>query len=245
MSSPRTTLILGANGGIGRAVVARLTARGDRLLLAGRDVAAIQEIADEHDQVALPLESLDFASMEDLVKGAIDEYGNLHGVVHAVGSMMLKPAHLTSEPDYDELFDLHVKSAFALTRALGKAARKADTSVVFFTSAAARIGLAHHEAIGAAKGALVGLARSASATYARQGLRFNCVAPGLIETPMTQKITENERARDASISLHPLGRLGQPSEVASLVDWLTSADATWVTAQEIGVDGGLASLKVR
>jgi len=118
-------------------------------------------------------------------------------------------------------------------------------SVVLVSSAAARIGLANHEAIAAAKAGIEGLTRSAAATYASRGLRFNAVAPGLLKTGLTRRLWENESAAAASAAMHPLGRLGEPEDVAGLIAWLLDPVNTWITGQVIGVDGGLADLKTK
>jgi NAD(P)-dependent dehydrogenase (short-subunit alcohol dehydrogenase family) len=118
-------------------------------------------------------------------------------------------------------------------------------SVVLMSSAAARIGLANHEAIAAAKAGIIGLTLSAAATYAAQGIRVNAVAPGLIDTPMTKRITSNETSLSASVAMHPLGRIGTPDEVAATIEWLLRPESSWITGQVIGVDGGLGVLKTR
>jgi NAD(P)-dependent dehydrogenase (short-subunit alcohol dehydrogenase family) len=113
------------------------------------------------------------------------------------------------------------------------------------SSCAAAIGLANHEAISAAKAAVEGLARSAAATYAGAGLRFNVVAPGLIGTPLASRITGNEAALKASIAMHPVGRIGQPMEVAQLIAHLLDPTGGFITGQVFGIDGGLSRVKSR
>jgi NAD(P)-dependent dehydrogenase (short-subunit alcohol dehydrogenase family) len=115
--------------------------------------------------------------------------------------------------------------------------------VVLVSSAAARVGLANHEAIAAAKAGIMGLVLSAAATYARQKIRFNAVAPGLVRTPLAAGLVSSELAEKASIGMHPLGRLGEPGDVARAIVWLLDPAQSWVTAQVIGVDGGLADVK--
>jgi NAD(P)-dependent dehydrogenase (short-subunit alcohol dehydrogenase family) len=105
--------------------------------------------------------------------------------------------------------------------------------------------LANHEAIAAAKAGVIGLTLSAAATYAARGIRVNCVAPGLVRTPMTARLTSNEATLKASTAMHPLGRIGEPSNIASAIQWLLDAEQSWVTGQVLGLDGGLASVRPR
>ncbi len=97
--------------------------------------------------------------------------------------------------------------------------------------------------LAAAKGGVISLALSAAATYARSNIRFNVVAPGLVRTPATTRITDNETNAKASLSMHPLGRFGEPDDIAAAIAWLLDPAQSWVTGQVIGVDGGLATLK--
>ena len=86
---------------------------------------------------------------------------------------------------------------------------------------------------------------SAAATYANRNIRVNCVAPGLVATPLTSRITQNEPALKSSQAMHPLGRIGTPQDVASAIAWLIDPANTWMTGQIIGVDGGLGTLRAR
>lgn len=123
---------------------------------------------------------------------------------------------------------------------------KTGGSIVLCSSAVARTGLFNHEAIAAAKAGIEGLARAAAATYAQRGIRVNCVAPGLVETPLSARLTANEAARSASEAMHALGKLGTPADVAEALDWLVDGTrSSWVTGQVIGVDGGLGSVRPR
>jgi NAD(P)-dependent dehydrogenase (short-subunit alcohol dehydrogenase family) len=181
--------------------------------------------------------------VDAVVERAITLHGRLDGGVNCVGSLLLKPAHLTSDAEWRETLAKSLDSAFYLLRATVKHLMKEGGSLVFVSTAAARIGLSNHEAIAAAKAGIIGLTLAAAASYSNRGIRVNCVAPGLVETQMTDRITSNEKARATSTSMHALGRLGNPDDVARAIVWLLDSDQSWVTGQTLGVDGGLATVR--
>ena len=120
---------------------------------------------------------------------------------------------------------------------------KEGGSVVLMSSAAAGIGLSNHEAIAAGKAGIEGLVRSAAMTYAAKQIRVNAIAPGLVQTPLTQRVWGNARSADVSLAMHPLGRFGHPEEIARAIYFLVDPSNAWITGQVLGVDGGLGTLK--
>lgn len=237
-------LILGGAGGIGSALARRLADRSAELTLAGRSPGPLEELADELGAEAVELNARDFDAVDDVVS-RLTEDGPLHGAANCVGSIVLKPAHMISRDDFDEVLGQNLVSAFALVRAMGRHATRQDdgASVALVSTTAARVGLPNHDAIAAAKAGVEGLARSAAATYAGGGLRVNVVAPGLVDTPLASRITGNDKALKASEKMHPLGRIGQPDEIARVLEWLMAPEGSWVTGQVIGVDGGVSTVR--
>ncbi len=185
----------------------------------------------------------DWDSLDALLEGLQKEGANLSGVALCVGSILLKPAHLTRREEFESVLSKNLVSAFGVVRAAVRHVAAPGGSIVLVSSAAARHGLVNHEAIAAAKAGVEGLVRSAAATYAGRGIRINCVAPGLVDTPLAAKITGNEGSLNISRKLHPLGRIGTAEEVAGAITWLLQADQGWVTGQVIGVDGGLSTVR--
>lgn len=238
-------LILGGGGGIGSAVARLVVARGGRVFLAGRDTARLQSIAAELGMPWGTVEATDPDSIDAVADAAAAELGGLTGITNCVGSILLKPAHLTTTADWAATLATNLNSAFGCVRAAGRLLKADGGSVVLVSSAAARIGLPNHEAIAAAKAGIIGLVLSAAATYARQKIRFNAVAPGLTRTPLAAGLVASELAEKASVAMHPLGRLGEAEDVARAIAWLLDPQQSWVTAQVIGIDGGLADVKGR
>lgn len=236
-------VILGGAGGIGRAVAARLLAHDFRVLLAGRTPDRLCAAGEALGCPTVQLDATQVDAVEDCFQQAAEMFGRLDGAVNCVGSLLLKPAHLTSLDDWNETLRTNLTTAFATVRAASKTMRRAGGSIVLMSSAAARIGLPSHEAIAAAKAGVIGLALSAAASYAGAGLRFNVVAPGLTKTPLTESIWSRSASATASEEMHPLGRLGEPSDIASAIAWLLDPENGWITGQVIAVDGGLSSIK--
>jgi NAD(P)-dependent dehydrogenase (short-subunit alcohol dehydrogenase family) len=223
-------LLVGGFGGIGAALARRLEARGARVVSVSRR-NGVDATSPE--------------AVEGAVQQVIAQHGRLDGAVNLVGSILLKPAHLTTPDDFQTTLALNLTTAFNLVRSAAKAMIPTGGAIVLISTAAARTGIPNHEAIAAAKGGVLALTLSAAATYARYNIRVNCVAPGLVDSPLAARITASDAARKASAAMHPLGRIGHPDDVAAAIEWLLDPHNTWTTGQVIGVDGGLASLRAQ
>jgi NAD(P)-dependent dehydrogenase (short-subunit alcohol dehydrogenase family) len=234
-------LIVGATGGIGVSLTRSLSASGARLVLAARGHERLERLAQEVNGEFVATDATSF----DAVRSLFETAGPLDGVVNLCGSILLKPAHLTSEADFHDTVAVNLTTSFAILRAAIGSLRERGGSIVLMSSAAASVGLANHEAISAAKAGVEGLVRSAAATYAPHDIRVNCVAPGLVDTPLAKSITSNETALKASTAMHPLRRIGKPGDIARVIEWLLGPEATWITGQALGVDGGLARVRSR
>jgi NAD(P)-dependent dehydrogenase (short-subunit alcohol dehydrogenase family) len=234
-------VILGAHGGIGSALARRLAAKGSRLMLVGRNPEKLDALAAELGAEHALADATISAEVEAAIAAAAQSFGQLDGIANCFGSLLLKPAHATSDAEFESVLAINLKSAFATVRGAARSI-KGPGSIVFVSTAAARHGLVNHEAIAAAKAGVQGLALSAAASYARRGLRFNCVAPGLTATPLTARITSNEASAKASLGMHALGRFGQPEEIAAAIEFLLDPANSWITGQVLGVDGGLGSV---
>ena len=239
-------IIFGATGGIGSILARRLSAAGWRLALSARERERLETLAKELSAHAEAADATNAKSVENVFAAAYEKVGRVGGVVNCCGSLLLKPAHLTSEEEWVHTLNSNLTTAFHVLRgAVSRMMRNGGGSIVLLSSAVAQRGMINHEAIAAAKAGVVGLAQSAAATYARYNIRVNCVAPGLTRTPLTEPLTKNEASLKASAALHPLGRIGEPHEVASAIAWLLDPEQSWVTGQVIAVDGGLSSVQAR
>jgi len=242
-------LILGATGGIGSTLARQLAATGASLVLAARNAEALEALGAELGATTVLVDATVPADVDRAVETAVQTFGRLDGAANCVGSLLLKPAHLTRPEEFDDVLAVNLRSAFSLvrsaTRAMMNNSEPAGGSIVLVASAAARIGLANHEAIAAAKGGIISLTLSAAASYAAKGVRVNCVAPGLVRTPLTARITGSAAAEQSSVAMHALGRLGEPGDVANAIVFLLDPANSWITGQTLGVDGGLGTLRSR
>lgn len=245
MSASSSFVVLGGGGSVGSALVRRLCQQGSRVVVGARNVSQAHELLRDCDCLFAEVDASNSASIDASVQMAVSEFGGVSGVTNCIGSVLLKPAHLTTDDEWHHTITTNLTSSFFLVRAAAKAMRQGGGSIVLVSSAAAQIGLANHEAIAAAKAGIIGLMLSAAATYASRGIRVNAVAPGLVKSTMTRKLWETDDAAAMSSQMHALGRLGEPNDVASAIAWLLNPENSWVTGQTIGVDGGLSSVLTR
>lgn len=243
MSENRRIVILGASGGIGSSLAQRCYQSGWQTVLVGRDENRLRSLSET-------LGNCQWSALDATKSELVDSFfertqaqGDIQAIVNCVGSLLLKPAHMTTSEEFRSVIETNLFTAFHAVRNGGRHL-KSGGSVVLVSSCAAQIGLANHEAIAAAKAGIEGLTRSAAATYAAKGIRINCVAPGLVRTPLSEKITSNKQAEAYSLGLHPLGRLGQKEDIASAIEFLLSESSTWITGHTLACDGGLSSIKI-
>jgi NAD(P)-dependent dehydrogenase (short-subunit alcohol dehydrogenase family) len=236
-------LIFGATGGIGSALARRMADRGAELVLASRGRARGEALAEELGARWIEADVTRPGEVERAVEVAVERLGALDGIALCVGSILLKPAHLVRDEEWEQTLALNLHPAFRVVRAAGHHLAEHGGSVVLFSTTAAQVGLANHEAIAAAKAGIEGLVRSAASSYASRGLRFNAVAPGLVKTPLSERLRKSDASRKVSEALHPLGRLGEPDEVAEVAAWLLGPSSGWVTGQVVAVDGGISTVR--
>jgi len=234
-------ILIGASGGIGSQLTEYLQRKGHSILLAQHKSPINKETLVKTLTHISSVEATDFESVHNLFSYGIKKLGNIDGIINLAGSILLKPAHKTTNKEFDHTINQNLKSSFSVVRAAGLLLNNA--SVVLMSSAAASIGFKNHEAIAAAKAGIEGLARSAAATYSNANLRFNVIAPSLIDTPLTTGITSSPLALKASEKMHPLGRIGTPLDLIKMIDLLLDKENNWITGNVFHIDGGITKVK--
>lgn len=241
MGDARRFVIFGATGGIGAATARALVARGDQVHLVARSADPLSALAEElaaEFTVADVTDSASFSRIAATIGPALD------GLVYAVGTITLKPLHRVTETDLLDDFRINALGAALAVQAVVPALKRASTpaSVVLYSSVAVTQGFPFHSSIGLAKGAIEGFTRSLAAELAPK-VRVNAIAPSLTRTKLANALLANEQAASSIAALHPLGRIGTADDIANLTTFLLSDQASWITGQVFGVDGGRSSLR--
>jgi NAD(P)-dependent dehydrogenase (short-subunit alcohol dehydrogenase family) len=246
-SPDRVALVTGGGTGIGRAAAVALAADGLAVALAGRrreplaDVAS--EIADRGGRAVAMTGDLSVPGDADRVVGAaVEAFGALHVVVNGAGAIRRNVRlHEVGVGRWDEQIAANLRAPYLVLRAALPAllAASGDRAIVNVSSTLAVKAVAGVAPYAAAKGALLALTRTVAVEYAGDGIRCNAVLPAVVRTPLAHVDRPNfEAEEDEMASAYPLGRLGEPEDVAEAIRWLASEDAGWITGVTLTVDGG-------
>ncbi len=243
----KTALVTGATGGIGGAIAEALHAQGATVALSGTREAVLQEFAAKlgADGVGrvhvLPCNLADTAAVDALVGQAEAAMGQLDILVNNAGITRDGLAMRMKDEDWQAVIDVNLGAAFRLSRAALKGMMKRRWGrIVSITSVVGTTGNPGQINYAAAKAGLVGLSKSLAQEVASRNITVNCVAPGFIETAMTDALNEQQKA--TILTKVPAGRLGQSPEIAAAVVYLASSEAAYVTGQTLHVNGGMAMI---
>lgn len=225
-------IVVGGTSGIGLELTKKLSNEGNNVYVISRESKNIDDLENVFHlsvDVTKPFETT----------GLPEE---IHGLAYCAGSINLKPFHRFKDEDFENDFQVNVMGAVRIVRENIKALKAGNASLVFFSTVAVNQGMSFHASVAAAKGGVEGLAKSIAAEYAPK-IRANVIAPSLTDTPMADKLLSNDKKREASSERHPLKRVGNAEELASIAHFLLSDQSGWITGQVLGVDGGMSALR--
>jgi 3-oxoacyl-[acyl-carrier protein] reductase len=239
----KNALVTGATGTIGGAIARRLHGQGATLAISGTRVEVLDKLAGEFGARVhvLPCDLADPTAVEALVPRAEEVLGQLDVLVANAGVTRDNLLVQLRDEDWDQVIAINLSSTFRLTRAAVRGMmRRRFGRVIAITSVVGFTGNAGQSNYVAAKAGIAGMIKATAQEYSKRGVTANCVAPGFIVTPMTDKL--NDKQREVILSKVPAGRAGTPDEVAAAVVFLASNEAAYVTGQTLHVNGGMAMI---
>lgn len=229
----KNILIIGGSSGIGLALVKQLQA-DHNIIVANRTNEGLDGLSVSYIPYDVENDELEVSSLPE----------TLHGMVYCPGTINLRPFKGIKPEVFSKDFSINVLGAVkTLQSVLGRLQNnETPSSVVFFSTVAVQTGMPFHTSVAAAKGALEGLSRSLAAELAPK-IRFNVIAPSLVDTPLAGKFLNNDTKKSNAAARHPLQRVGRPEEIAQMTAFLLNDNSSWMTAQTLTIDGGIGSIK--
>ena len=229
-------VIVGGSSGIGLEIVKELHTQGHQLYVISRQNRNLDEMTDTtHIQYDVTADiALDVSAFPE----------QIDGLAYCPGSITLKSFMQLKPDDYIRDYRINVIGAVNVIKALLPRLKKSpEASIVLFGSVAAEIGMPFHASIASAKGAVISLGKSLAAELA-PAIRVNTISPSLTDTPLANNLLNNEVKMEAARKRHPLGKFGQPQDIAALAVFLLNDKSAWITGQTINIDGGMSSLRI-
>ena len=230
-------LIFGATGSIGSSLAEQLKNSGKSIHLVARNESEVSSIAEKLGCSFTVADVLEDNFIEK-VKSDIDD---IKGIAYCVGSIDLKPLRMVSEQDFNKCMKLNLYSAVETIKGYQETLKKNKGSIVLFSTVAAQRGFTNHAIIASAKAAIEGLTVSLAAEFA-PNIRVNCIAPSLTNSKIAEPMLKNKALAEGIAKAHPLKRLGEGKDSASLAKFLMTNESSWITGQIIAVDGGRSKL---
>lgn len=241
----KTAVVSGAGSGIGHAIAVALAREGAQVAICGRDREKLDRAASAIGAACLTV-AADVSNLQDvnvLVAAAVERFQAIHILVNNAGILLPGTAESLTEAEWDHTFAINVRGMWLLTRAVLPHMRAAGGgSIINVGSVLSLLGARNRVAYAASKGAVLAMTRAMALDHAADKIRVNCICPGIVETEMVTAFQMDEAARKKRVSMHPLGRFGQPEDVAGLAVFLASDESSWITGSAYNVDGGYSAM---
>jgi len=232
-------LIFGATGSIGSSLAQQLKDSNQEAHLISRNADELKALSEKLGFSFTVADVLEDGFIDQIKSDVSDDI--IQGLAYCIGSIDLKPIKRVTESDMNQCMKLNLYSAIEAIQSFQDTLKKNDGSIVLFSSVAAQKGFTNHTIIASAKAAIEGLTVTLAAELA-PSIRVNCIAPSLTDSKISQSMLKSEVVSEALAKAHPLKRLGEGNDSASLAKFLLSEESSWMTGQIIGVDGGRSTL---
>ena len=230
-------LIFGATGSIGSNLAEQLKSSGRDIHLVARNEEMVSTIANKLGCSFTVADVLE----DNFIEKIKADVSDIKGVAYCVGSIDLKPLRMVKEEDFSKCMKLNLYSAVEIIKGYQESLKKNKGSIVLFSTVAAQRGFTNHAIIASAKAAVEGLTVSLAAEFA-PNIRVNCIAPSLTNSKIAEPMLKNKVLAEGIAKAHPLKRLGEGKDSASMAKFLISEESSWITGQIIAVDGGRSKL---
>jgi NAD(P)-dependent dehydrogenase (short-subunit alcohol dehydrogenase family) len=240
----KVAIITGGGSGIGKAIAMAFVREGARVVIAGRDVVKLERAMKEIGPacIGVAADVSNAAYVQRLVNGVIENFHGVHILVNNAAVLLPGTAESISEKDFDQTFSINVRGLWLMSRAVLPHMRASGGgSIVNIASVLSQLGARNRVAYAASKGAVAAMTRAMALDHAAENIRVNCICPGIVETEMVEKFNSDEAARRQRVAMHPMGRFGQPEDIASAAVFLASDESGWTTGSVLTVDGGYSA----
>src|ERR1044071_1753813 len=240
----KVAIITGGGSGIGKAIAQAFVREGAKVVIAGRDGKKLERAAAEigGDCLAVSADVSKASDAQKLVDVALGKLQRINVLVNNAAVLLPGTAESLSEEAFDQTFSINVRGLWLLSRAVLPQMRAGGGgSIVNIASVLSLVGARNRVAYAASKGAVMAMTKAMALDHAAENIRVNCICPGIVATEMVARFNLDENARKQREAMHPMGRFGQPEDVANTAVFLASDEAGWTTGSVVTVDGGYSA----
>jgi NAD(P)-dependent dehydrogenase (short-subunit alcohol dehydrogenase family) len=241
----KVAIVTGGGSGIGRAIAFALAREGAKVVICGRDRKKLDAVAAKIGAACLPVTAdVSIAKQVELmVRMSLERFGRLTTLVNNAGVLLAGTAESLGEDQWEQTFNANVRGPWLVVRTgLPHLRAAGGGSIINVGSVLSMVGARNRVAYAASKGAVLAMTRAMALDHAAEKIRVNCICPAIIETEMVAAFNMDEAVRQQRVAMHPLGRFGQPEDIAGLAVFLASDESSWITGSTYTVDGGYSAV---